>query len=58
MDGHFGNMRTDGKRIYLSDFGLATSPRFDLSAAEHDFAQQQQHARRRLCRHAADQLAS
>jgi len=38
MDGHFGNMRTDGKRIYLSDFGLATSPRFDLSAAEHDFA--------------------
>jgi len=38
MDGHFGNMRTDGKRIYLSDFGLATSPCFDLSAAEHDFA--------------------
>jgi hypothetical protein len=39
MDGHFGNMRTDGKRIYLTDFGLATSPRFDLSAAERDFAQ-------------------
>ncbi|QIS21368.1 serine/threonine protein phosphatase [Nocardia terpenica] len=39
MDGHFGNMRTDGERIYLSDFGLATSPRFDLSAAERDFAQ-------------------
>jgi hypothetical protein len=38
MDGHFGNMRTDGKRIYLTDFGLATSPRFDLSAAERDFA--------------------
>ena len=37
MDGHFGNMRTDGKRIYLTDFGLATSPRFDLSAAERDF---------------------
>jgi hypothetical protein len=32
-------MRTDGERIYLSDFGLATSPRFDLSAAERDFAE-------------------
>jgi hypothetical protein len=38
LDGHLGNMRTDGTRIYLTDFGLATSPRFDLSAAEHDFA--------------------
>jgi hypothetical protein len=39
MDGHFGNLRTDGERIYLSDFGLATSPRFDLSPAERDFAE-------------------
>jgi hypothetical protein len=37
MDGHFGNIRTDMERIYLSDFGLATSPRFDLSPAERDF---------------------
>lgn len=37
MDGHFGNLRTDGERIYLTDFGLATSPRFDLSSAERDF---------------------
>jgi hypothetical protein len=37
MDGHFGNMRTDLERIYLCDFGLATSPRFDLSAAEREF---------------------
>ncbi|MFI6819794.1 hypothetical protein ACIBJE_02430 [Micromonospora sp. NPDC050187] len=37
MDGHFGNMRSDGGRIYLVDFGLATSPRFDLSDAERDF---------------------
>lgn len=37
MDGHFGNLRTDGERLYLTDFGLATSPRFDLSATEHDF---------------------
>jgi hypothetical protein len=39
MDGHFGNMVSDGERIYLTDFGLATSPRFELSAAERDFAQ-------------------
>jgi hypothetical protein len=39
MDGHFGNMLTDGERIYLADLGLATSPRFDLSAAERDFAE-------------------
>lgn len=39
MDGHFDNMRTDGERIYLTDFGLATSPLFDLSAVERDFVQ-------------------
>ena len=39
LDGHFGNMRTDGERIHLTDFGLATSPRFDLSAAEREFAE-------------------
>jgi hypothetical protein len=39
MDGHLDNMRTDGERIYLTDFGLVTSPRFDLSAAEQHFAQ-------------------
>lgn len=37
MDGHFANMRADDERIYLVDFGLATSPRFDLSDAERDF---------------------
>lgn len=37
MDGHFGNIRTDMERIYLSDFGLAISPQFDLTAAERHF---------------------
>ena len=37
MDGHFGNLRADAGRIYLVDFGLATSPRFELSDAERDF---------------------
>jgi hypothetical protein len=39
MDGHFDNLRTDGSRIYLTDFGLATSPHFDLSPTEHNFAE-------------------
>ena len=39
MDGHFGNMRIDVERIYLTDFGLATSPLFELSAAERDFVE-------------------
>ncbi|GAB3838541.1 serine/threonine protein phosphatase [Dactylosporangium cerinum] len=39
MDGHFGNIRADDERIYLVDFGLATSPRFDLSAAERAFVE-------------------
>jgi hypothetical protein len=50
MDGHFGNMRADGERIFLTDFGLATSPRFDLSAAERDFV-------RRNATHDADYAA-
>jgi hypothetical protein len=40
LDGHFGNLRADEDRIYLVDFGLATSPRFDLSNAERDFVAQ------------------
>lgn len=40
MDGHLGNMRSDGEQIYLVDFGLATSPRFDLSDVERDFVAQ------------------
>jgi hypothetical protein len=37
MDGHFDNFRTDGERLYLTDFGLVTSPRFELSTAERAF---------------------
>jgi hypothetical protein len=38
MDGHFANLRSDGAEVYLADFGLVTSPRFELSPAERDFA--------------------
>ncbi|MEU8821199.1 serine/threonine protein phosphatase [Actinoplanes sp. NPDC048796] len=37
MDAHFDNMRTDGTRLHLVDYGLATSPHFELSEAERDF---------------------
>ena len=38
LDGHFANMRAVDDRVHLVDFGLATSPRFDLSPPERDFA--------------------
>jgi hypothetical protein len=37
FDAHFANILTDGQRLYLTDFGLATSTRFELSAAEREF---------------------
>ncbi|HEX8627289.1 MAG TPA: serine/threonine protein phosphatase [Catenuloplanes sp.] len=37
FDAHFGNVLTDGRRLYLADLGLATSPRFELSTAEERF---------------------
>ncbi|AXX31772.1 serine/threonine protein phosphatase [Actinosynnema pretiosum subsp. pretiosum] len=38
MDAHFGNLRVADDRVHLTDFGLALSPRHDLSPAERDFA--------------------
>jgi hypothetical protein len=38
FDAHFHNILTDGRRLYFTDFGLATSPRFELSAEESAFA--------------------
>jgi hypothetical protein len=37
MDAHFHNILTDEDNIYLSDFGLALSKKFDLSITEHHF---------------------
>jgi len=42
FDGHFGNILTDGDRLYITDFGLATSTRFDLSKQEIDFLEHNQ----------------
>ena len=40
LDAHFNNMVTDGKHIYLTDFGLALDRQFDLSPAEKQFYRQ------------------
>lgn len=37
FDAHFDNVVTDGQRLYIIDFGLVTSPRFDLSAQQVSF---------------------
>lgn len=37
FDAHFENVLTDGEHLYFADFGLATSARFTLSAAEAGF---------------------
>jgi hypothetical protein len=37
FDAHFANILTDGERLVFADLGLATSPRFRLSAEEAAF---------------------
>lgn len=39
FDAHLDNTLTDGELIYLADFGLATSPRFDLADDERSFVE-------------------
>lgn len=40
LDAHFNNMVTEGKHVYLTDFGLALDRQFDLSPAEKEFYRQ------------------
>lgn len=37
FDAHFGNLLTDGKEVYFSDFGLAVCNELDLSEVERRF---------------------
>ena len=37
FDAHFGNILTDGHRLYLTDYGLSLSSRFPLDPRERDF---------------------
>jgi hypothetical protein len=39
FDAHFSNILTDGHRLYFTDFGLATSSRFELTGVESAFFQ-------------------
>lgn len=43
FDAHFGNILTDGRHLYLADYGLALSPRFELTPAERDFFDHHRH---------------
>lgn len=43
FDAHFGNILTDGRQLYLADYGLALSPRFQLAAQERDFFDRHRH---------------
>ncbi|MDF3145643.1 MULTISPECIES: protein kinase family protein [unclassified Streptomyces] len=37
FDAHFQNILTDGRRLYLADYGLALSARFPLTPQEREF---------------------
>ncbi|KUO05344.1 hypothetical protein [Streptomyces caeruleatus] len=43
FDAHFQNLLTDGRRLYLADYGLALSGRFRLSGQERDFLARHRH---------------
>jgi hypothetical protein len=43
FDAHFGNVLTDGEAFYLSDFGLALSRDFELTAIERRFLERHWH---------------
>ncbi|MGW3444434.1 protein kinase family protein [Streptomyces sp. NPDC001076] len=43
LDAHFGNILTDGRRLYLTDFGLSLSSRFRLASDERDFFDRHRH---------------
>jgi len=40
FDAHFHNVLTDGERLFITDFGLASSARFELSGAEVRFLEE------------------
>lgn len=43
LDFHFRNMLTDGKQIYLTDFGSTSADAFDLSGAERTFLKEHEY---------------
>ncbi|MFF4054680.1 protein kinase family protein [Streptomyces sp. NPDC001668] len=43
FDAHFRNILTDGHQLYLTDYGLALSGRFELTPPERDFHDRHHH---------------
>ncbi|WP_406444019.1 protein kinase family protein [Streptomyces sp. NBC_00631] len=43
LDAHFRNILTDGRALYLTDFGLSLSSRFRLTPDERDFFDRHRH---------------
>ncbi|WP_217555257.1 protein kinase family protein [Streptomyces sp. GbtcB6] len=43
LDAHFGNILTDGRQLYLTDFGLSLSSRFRLASDEGEFFDRHRH---------------
>ncbi|MEU9453535.1 protein kinase family protein [Streptomyces sp. NPDC048277] len=43
LDAHFRNVLTDGRQLYLTDFGLSLSSRFRLAPDERDFFDRHRH---------------
>jgi len=43
FDAHFGNILSDGERVFLTDFGLALDREFDLSQTERAFLDAHDH---------------
>jgi hypothetical protein len=43
FDAHFGNVLTDGDRLYVSDFGLAASTQFEVTPIERRFLERTAH---------------
>ncbi|MFG3296230.1 protein kinase family protein [Streptomyces sp. NPDC048179] len=43
LDAHFRNILTDGRELYLTDFGLSLSSRFRLTPDERDFFDRHRH---------------
>jgi hypothetical protein len=63
FDAHVDNLLTDGHRLHLVDFGLATSPTFDLDDGERAFLHANRshdvaHTLTRLVDHVVSRLAA
>ncbi|GIE98248.1 hypothetical protein Ari01nite_57130 [Paractinoplanes rishiriensis] len=57
FDAHFGNLLTDGERVYFADFGLALHTGFGLTPAESGFLRRHAGYDRAFHRHSPEPMA-